>query len=517
MKLFYKSIFLAALVFAVGCNDEFDNDVNNVTVQSGDANFSKYVALGNSLTAGYADNALYSSGQINSYPNILATQMARAGGGAFVQPLMPNDVGGFTDLGVPGRLRLQVINGALTPVASNAEGTFQASFMQGPVNNMGVPGAKSFHLAAQGYGNPQGISQGLANPYFARFASSPTTSVIADAVAQQPTFFTLWIGNNDVLSYATSGGVGVNQAGNLNPATYGSNDISAPQVVAGAIQQMLEALVMQGGAKGAIANIPSVTSIPYFNTVPSKPLTSSNAAYASQIGMLNEFYSNLNMVFQALGVAERQIHFSAEEASGVVLVDETLPNISQQLAGALTQAGLPAQQAQLLGSIFGQVRQSNENDLIVLPASSIIGQVDTDRVQQLMGMGLSQEQAGQLSVNGLTYPLADRWVLIPSEQQLVAEATTAYNQAIAGLAAQYQLALVDMHSRMNELQSGIVFSGVDYNASFVTGGAFSLDGVHLTPRGNAVVANYFIQAINQRFGSTLPQVDPNSFGGVQIP
>ncbi len=55
-----------------------------------------------------------------------------------------------------------------------------------------------------------------------------------DAVAQNPSFFTLSeMGGNDVLGYATSGGdSGVDQTGNLNPATYGPNDITDPQVFA---------------------------------------------------------------------------------------------------------------------------------------------------------------------------------------------------------------------------------------------------------------------------------------------
>jgi hypothetical protein len=67
----------------------------------------------------------------------------------------------------------------------------------------GVPGAKSFHLLYNGYGNPAGIAAKTANPYFVRFASSPTATVVGDALAQNPTFFSLWIGNNDTLGYAT--------------------------------------------------------------------------------------------------------------------------------------------------------------------------------------------------------------------------------------------------------------------------------------------------------------------------
>ena len=64
-------------------------------------------------------------------------------------------------------------------------------------------------------------------------------------------------------------------------------------------------------------------------------------------------------------------------------------------------------------------------------------------------------------------------------------------------------AFVDANAKMKELssQSGIQYNGVKYTATFVTGGAFSLDGVHLTGRGYAVIANEFIKAINKTYKS----------------
>src|SRR5690606_37831465 len=202
MKNLSKILIAASLTTFIGCNDDFENPVEDIQVTSGSADFSKYVALGNSLTSGFSDNALFMSGQENSYPNMLATQMAMAGGGSFVQPLMPDDIGGFSNLGIAGRMKLVIDpnTGSMAPVATPAQSPL--TMVNGTVNNMGVPGAKSFHLGLNGYGNPAGIGS-YANPYYVRFASSNTSSVIADAVAQQPTFFSLWIGNNDVLSYAT--------------------------------------------------------------------------------------------------------------------------------------------------------------------------------------------------------------------------------------------------------------------------------------------------------------------------
>lgn len=518
MKNLSKILIAASLTTFVACNDDFENPVDEIQVTSGDANFSKYVALGNSLTSGFTDNALFISGQQNSYPNMLATQMMMAGGGSFSQPLMPDEIGGFSNLAVAGRLNL-VINpatGTMGPVASPAQSPLTPA-TGGPFGNMGVPGAKSFHLGLNGYGNPAGIGT-YANPYFVRFASSPSTSVIVDAVAQQPTFFSLWIGNNDVLSYATGGGVGTNQTGNFDPTTYGGQDITDPNVLKNAIENYLIALNAVG-AKGVIANIPSITDIPYFTTVPYAPLNPTNESFGSMIPALNAQFGQLNQVFDFLGVPERKIVFSTDAASPVVISDQTLAPLQAQITAVLMAQGMDVGTATVLGMTYSQSRQATPQDLLVFTSQTVIGQVDMARVAELMAMGVPQAQAGQLSVSGVTYPLEDKWVLIPSEKDAVITATNAYNTHIRQLAIDYNLAFVDAHRAMQELslESGITYFGTTYTTTYVSGGAFSLDAVHLTGKGYAVVANYFIDAINQKYGSTLRNVNPNNYPGVIIP
>lgn len=205
-----STIAVSAVLFTLSsCKTDFDTDVKDIQVTSGEADFSRYVSLGNSLTAGYRDGTLYSSGQSESYPSMIAGQMQLAGGGAFKQPMMPNDVGGFTGIpGFSGKLTLQMVNGSLVPVESAPAAALDNVTAGGPYQNMGVPGARVAHLLADGYGNPAGLNPlaPTANPYFVRFASTPGTSVVKDALKQDPTFISLWIGNNDVLLYATSGG-----------------------------------------------------------------------------------------------------------------------------------------------------------------------------------------------------------------------------------------------------------------------------------------------------------------------
>mgnify|MGYP002795195274 CR=1 FL=1 len=69
MKKYLKFLPLLALGF-VSCEPELDNPIDEAGFYTnGEADFTNYVALGNSLTAGYADGALYITGQENSYPN----------------------------------------------------------------------------------------------------------------------------------------------------------------------------------------------------------------------------------------------------------------------------------------------------------------------------------------------------------------------------------------------------------------------------------------------------------------
>lgn len=501
-KLIISSLAIATLCTLSSCKTEFENDVTSTAITNGDADFSNFVAIGNSLTSGYRDGTLYSSGQEESYPAMIASQMQKAGGGTFTQPMMPNNIGGFTNLpGFNGKLTLQVVNGSLVPVPSAPAAALDK--VTGTFNNMGVPGAKSFHLLAPGYGNPAGLALGKANPFFVRFASTPSTTVLKDAMAQKPTFFSLWIGNNDVLSYASSGGVGVNQTGNLNPATYDSNDITDPNVLAASIKGILDGMKAVGATKGVIANIPNVTSIPFFTTVPYNPAPLDQAT----ADVLNQKMAGLKQVLAAYGEGNRLATLKAGK-NPLLIKDENLKDLSKQITQALAGAGMPVIQAAVIGKIYGQARHATSEDLVPLTTGKAIGTKPK-----------SPYAVSPFDQYGVTYPLDDEYILTKGEKEEVLTATAAYNAQIKALANAYGLAFVDANAKMNELgnTSGIMFDGVRYTAKYVTGGSFSLDGVHLTGRGYAVIANEFIKAINKTYHSTLPQVNPNAYSGVTFP
>jgi lysophospholipase L1-like esterase len=519
------ALFIASAAI-VSCDEDFDNAIEDGGVYtSGEADFSKYVTVGNSLTAGFADGALYLSGQENSYPNIIAGQMQFAGGGEFNQPLVNDNTGGLLAAGVqilPNRFVLASdgMGNPAGPVVftGSAPTTDITNKVTGPLNNFGVPGARVFHLAAPNYGSLAGVAAGTANPYYARFSSSESSTVIADAAAANGTFFTLWIGNNDILGYAPNGGDGVdnNEINNVNPAMQGDNSITNNMVFAGVYQQLVAALTANG-AKGALVNLPDVTSIPFFTTVPFAPLSPASPDFASQIPALNAQFAGLNQVFAALGVPERQITFSQTAASAVVIKDESLVDLSAQISGALQQGGVPAATANLFGQQFGQARQANANDLLTFTSQTVIGELNTTRLAQLMGAGLDQATAGQLSVNGVTFPLEDRWVLTPDEQNRISTAQAAYNSTIEALATANDLVFVDAKSALAQVAStGVAYNGGVLTSTYATGGGFSLDGVHPTARGYAFTANTIIEAINAKYGSTLPRVDIGAYTTIQL-
>ncbi len=504
-----KWLLLVSLAF-VACSKSDDttvvpNSSNGLPLTSGSANFSNYVSLGNSLTSGYSDGALFIEGQKGSYPAILAQQFAQVGGGAFTIPFMNDNVGGLLLAGTPIQSPRLYFNGTGPVTVAGTPSTDVINHLTGPFNNMGVPGAKSFHLIAPGYGNVAGVATGQANPYYVRFASSTTSTVLGDAMAQNPTFFSLWIGNNDVLAYATSGGTGTNQAGNLDPTTYGSNDITDPNVFASVYNTLVTQLT-SNGAKGVVANIPYVTSVPFFTTVPTNPIPGLPAASAAQ---LNQLFGAINQITTALGQPSRFVTIVADdnnpatvEQNPLLIYDKSLPNLSAYITGALTPV-LGSATAGYVGSIYGQARHASNatatRDYVLLTSQSVIGTTQSGAPSPFNTVGVS-------------YPMADSTVLTASETAQVITATDAFNATIQGLATAKGLAFVDANTFLSQVANGgISANAFTMTSTYVTGNAFSLDGVHPSPRGYALIANKFMEAINATYGSNLKAVDLGNY------
>ncbi len=479
MKEFKKLFYIIPLGLIVSCAPEFDEAPS---FDAGQANFSTYVAVGNSLTAGFQSGALKKEGQLNSFPAILAQQFQEVGGGAFTQPLLADGPG----IGSTGNAELELgystdCKGAsnLGPVPSAPAGqldqfdfTDPTKFLggNGPYGNMGIPGAKSIHLIAPGYGNPSGLLSNprTANPFYTRFVNPANfNETVAEAcVRANPTFFTLWIGANDVLGYSLGGGDESSDA--ITP-------VSSFQF---AYRSIVDSLT-KNNAQGVVANIPNITSLPYFNAIAWDGLELD----ATNAGLLNAGYAAFNagidqLVANSLMSQEdadlRKISFK-EGDNAWVIEDKTLNDY---------------------GGMLPKMRQIRALEHLILP---------TPQDSLKCGGWGSQK------------PIPDAFVLTGNEVTNIVSATDAYNQIIKQTADAKGLGFVDANKILSEMESGLTYNGVTYSTSFVTGGTFSLDGFHPSTRGYAIIANEFINVINAKYGANLKKVDPNSYPGIIFP
>jgi len=101
-------------------------------------------------------------------------------------------------------------------------------------------------------------------------------------------------------------------------------------------------------------------------------------------------------------------------------------------------------------------------------------------------------------------PLADNWVLTETEIDEITAMTDHINSKISTMATQLGYAHFDANDMFQQIFNGdVTYNSFNPNASLVFGGMMSLDGVHPTSRGYAVIANEFMKAIDETYGSNF--------------
>ncbi len=133
-----------------------------------------------------------------------------------------------------------------------------------------------------------------------------------------------------------------------------------------------------------------------------------------------------------------------------------------------------------------------EGDKVLMPAKFAIKQ----------GYGIPE---GVLNGNG--EPVPDDMVLDASEIALVQQAITDYNAIIDSVCSLRKIPVVDMYSFFKQINDGYQVAGTTFTSDFITGGFYSLDGIHPSDLGHALIANEWIDVINSAFRITIPPVD----------
>jgi len=171
---------LAALLLWGGCED---GSLNAPDLQDGaeqdTALFGSYVALGNSITAGFQSAGINSQTQSAAFPVLLAEQMNT-----------PFGIPALNPPGCPPPIQSFPPQPPSTPCALRSSSASS-------VNNVAVPGASVSDVLANAGPNAS------PNP-LTQFILGGRTQIEA-ALDRNPSFVTAWIGNNDVLAAASAG------------------------------------------------------------------------------------------------------------------------------------------------------------------------------------------------------------------------------------------------------------------------------------------------------------------------
>jgi hypothetical protein len=506
------------------------------TGTKGDADFTKFIAIGNSFVAGVQGGALFTEGQNNSLPSIMAKQfqISGIGGGAFVQPSINATLGWnlfitqpfLTDPTKPvlGRMLLQGTPPRPTPqayAAGNREAVpnpaanpaFIYTGGKATLNNFGVPAIvlgqalipQTGSWGAGAGGDPR------FNPFYGRLAAPPggTTTIIGDAAAAGGTFFLFWLGLDDFFLYAAFGGDPARAP--LTPGS-GAGAGGFDLQYGAAIGALLNS---NANLKGVVGNFPDIFLMPHFTSVVYNPIPLD----AATAGVLNGAFAGYNAALDGLianatafGISDalkaqigtRKVTYAAG-ANKALINDETLTDLGPYFDGLLGAGAINANQRAALAP-YQRVRQTTASDKLPLGAGTILG--------TLVGGNPS-------FINGLTIPLADQYVLIPSEIDAINAARTSYNTTIKAIAdANPRLAFADINAALNGLiaaRAG-VYNGVTITPNInPPTGIYSEDGAHPNSRGYAFLSRVFIQAINDKFKSTVPLTNLSKYKATGLP
>jgi lysophospholipase L1-like esterase len=435
---------LGAAVAIASCGDA-DSKLLLPVNPAGGALFSSYVAIGNSLTAGVQSGGINDSTQRQSYAFLLAQQA----GTRFAYP-------SFNKFGYPAPLA-GVSGGCSAPLANWRTQNPTDSLVPAPLrqpcllrdatkftdilNNVGVPYSYAADLLVSG--------PGLMYPQPPQVFILGGKSQIERAIMADPTFVSVFIGNNETLLPASAGILTGYQA----PA--GSNGVAPPP-------------------------IPAVPTGAAFKTAFDAAMDSLKRAAPTIRG---------GIMISAIKVSNAPRFFPADS----LVIG---PNAAQRRAdiGTFTGKGAP--------TIAGCGAPGVTGWLISVELITRI----RDGSFPANVIACNPLAAGSKGAG-------DIFVLDPTEIAALDAATDSYNAAISAKAAEFDWAYLDLNPLLAPLHAtGAIpavpnfLSSTRDAATAPFGALFSLDGAHPSAAGQKVIANAVIGAINTRYSLQIPLV-----------
>ena len=341
-------------------------------------------------------------------------------------------------------------------------------------------------------------SSNPSNVFLQNFYSTLSTSLIAEVIEANPTFFILDAGFDEIMNFSLNGAAGNPNVTDIN--TFSTNDLLSPQLFREQLEQLVAELLDAGPeTKGVLLNIPNtLLKLPIFSKVYPNlktygSLSGDGAELSSQIQRFNqnltEFYSE-NPNFPDEQKRSYFQFFGDVPFWGIIVADDALSDIEHD------------------GYVFPKVRPAYTNEYLIYRNENEIKS----------GYG-----------SNFNSPIPDTGFITYAEAELINERIVLYNQIIEDVVATSngRLSLANVGGQLDNLVAGydrelgnapegMTIDGVFYEPLISEFGMVSADGINLNIPGKAIFANTIIDAINTAFGGNLKKINPNVFAGTEF-
>jgi hypothetical protein len=426
-----RAAALAGTVLLGACVGDGDELLSPRVPLAGGELFQRYVSLGNSITAGYQSGGINDSLQIRAYPVLLAERA----GAQFYAPLIAR----------PGCPRPFLAPLGATGRVGTADSCVR---IDNPpfVSNLAVPGERLRDLLVFPTGSVGQLHTLIVGPRTQARAM----------IESQPTFVSVWIGNNDALEAAV-GGI-------LGPRSAGADSSLTPLAT---FQAQLNALVDSikiAGPKGAmlVGVVNAVQAAPILQPGAYFFLARDAATGRFNGKLVNGNCSPVNALGQPNPLAANMVSFQ-------IISDTNFPEINCDPAAY--PVGDPRRGAYVLDTSEQAIIGARVNAF-----NMAIQQAATANNWLYVDPNAILATVGNQTTNGRYNNLR--------KCQLLATAQTA---------AQFQAAVLN----------SCPVTGATAAPNFF-GALLSFDGVHPSTSAHVTLANSFAAAINTKYGTSIP-------------
>lgn len=432
-------VLACVLPLLVGCEDEslIQSDAN-------DAIFERYVALGNSITAGFQSSGINATVQQDAYPVLLAEQMNTR-----------FEIPALEDPGCPPPLTNVLTGDRVGSGTGPGTCLFRASPIPTELNNVAVPGATIASATD---------ASAAANELTTFILGGRTQAEVAAEI--DPTFASVWLGNNDVLGAALSG----------NPSAMTSTADFEARYTAAA-----DALTNAGVERGVLIGVANVAFLQQVTPSDRFPLSIPNLSAGQVIfGAEDEINARGSDSFPSWGDFNVATSCAPGSAGANTLVPfEYSVGILFSLASQGQNVTLDCTNDQTAAAVFGP------------------------------------ETVESLGVN------PDLTLLLPDEINQVAARVQAFNTFIEGVADDRGWVYIDPSETLGPLFAAGLGTPDDTSDDLVPkfpnlsldpnpntfGDFFSEDGVHPSSLLHRVITNRVLEAINAEYGTDLQRIE----------